>query len=447
MRKPSASLAVLLAMTVLSALLVLVASPAHAETAKRGTHYKFTAMYKKQPVRWDPCTPIRYKVRPSKTGSAGTWQVRQVRRSVRHLSNVAGMKFRFDGRTKVVPDHATHARKAKTDVIIAFAEAGAGPRRSSLLHPSAPSGASWMVADPDRLNAGEDGYTWRMPYMGVALINSRGLPKKMTRPEVLSSLGKLVGLDYVRDLRQVMGPTWHSSPRRYQFGDRAGLRAIGRAAGCLTLPKPGQPNVALRGDHVDAAVPAVPNTSGKVSYQVLSLTDGYRDLFRTTPFTTSPKRSLRLSGLIDVADDVTEAQKYLWIVVMGRNKVGQAGSKTTRITLPALEPQETATTGTISENRLSFTLAAVPLVYAGTTTAAVREAAGEGTVTATVTFVDDTTTTRSVYPTRTVKTAKAIKSVELAGQVRYYHPGTGAEIAVNYDGRKVGDTDTSPWLP
>lgn len=51
-------------------------------------------------------------------------------------------------------------------------------------------------------------------------------------------LGHLLGLAHVDDPRQLMATDPGSGPVELGAGDRAGLRAVGAAAGCLDVPEP-----------------------------------------------------------------------------------------------------------------------------------------------------------------------------------------------------------------
>ena len=55
---------------------------------------------------------------------------------------------------------------------------------------------------------------------------------------LMHELGHLVGLDHVADRSQMMFATVTGKPAAWADGDLAGLRQVGRTAGCLKTPNP-----------------------------------------------------------------------------------------------------------------------------------------------------------------------------------------------------------------
>ena len=81
-------------------------------------------------------------------------------------------------------------------------------------------------------------------------------PRSLRVALYLHEIGHVVGLGHVNDPAQVMYPTLEESDGAgYAAGDRAGLRALGAAAGCLTNPLPAQDTVAaVRGPGAPATL-------------------------------------------------------------------------------------------------------------------------------------------------------------------------------------------------
>jgi hypothetical protein len=113
-------------------------------------------------------------------------------------------------------------------MVFAFAAPGSGARASSML-----GGGNW----------GWGGYAWSASrgqaraYSGTVVIDSGQVPRmdrRMRTSLYLHEIGHAVGLDHVGDPRQVMHPRLiASTPTKFASGDLAGLKKLGRAAGCL----------------------------------------------------------------------------------------------------------------------------------------------------------------------------------------------------------------------
>lgn len=183
------------------------------------------------PIRWDPCRPIRYKV------SVGTLvpasEIANVRAAFAVLgAALGGVTFAYDGVTDVVPDSIDDARRAGTDIVIAFATPGPGPTGSDLL-------TGWEAGRGGMAAAGApgpDGAVSQRPTHGSVVLDAEKWDV-MSRHDrtilYLHEFGHAVGLDHPRDGRQIMSSGAYDLPTRYQPGDLAGLARLGRQAGCV----------------------------------------------------------------------------------------------------------------------------------------------------------------------------------------------------------------------
>ncbi len=184
-------------------------------------------------VRWDPCAaPITVRINTRAVP-------RGQRRSVVHLTRVAvhrlaqasGLRFRYRGHTADVPS-SSNLGTQPADLVVAFVDpdqtdfplagwtAGYG---GTLYHTGLTSAApvitqGFVVIDQPQ--------TARWSHS----THQRGITLEAL---LLHELGHAVGLDHVSDRGQVMAPELTSAtPPRYAAGDLAGLREVGKAAGC-----------------------------------------------------------------------------------------------------------------------------------------------------------------------------------------------------------------------
>jgi len=208
-----------------------VATPASAE-AGWGPSYIDTLG---RPARWDPCMPIHYVVHTRWAPPTGRADLAT---ALAQLSEASGLRFVDDGETGEVPLRTREA----------YQPARYGKRWAPIL-------IGWVpVANTDLgLGDGVQGVTMAIALGGrdggsivtaqVALDADRRLPGGFgagaTEGEVLlHELAHAVGLGHVQDPTQVMFPQTTNSESQFGAGDRAGLAALGRNAGCLPAPKP-----------------------------------------------------------------------------------------------------------------------------------------------------------------------------------------------------------------
>lgn len=306
---------------VLSALAVMP-----ADAASRGYSFYATQTRSSEPVRWNPCSPVTYRINPN--GFAGPAAIARLRWAVTEVSAASGIRFRYLGRTRHVPDSRTAPvpRSVDADVVIAWARRGDGPRRSALL--------------PKRSGlAGVGGYAaewtnrrYRIARSGFVVFDAARIFRLSARKQyvvALHELGHLLGLDHVRDRRQVMNPVLaEPGPRHLGAGDRAGLRRVGRAAGCLSpAPRPRTPAVVRDGNRVTVSTRAVRSVSGPVTYALSSPELGGRIARSSTP---------RFSVSLDRMARRGRAGLPVRFVVRASNRIGYASSPLASYAVPGV---------------------------------------------------------------------------------------------------------------
>jgi ribosomal protein L24E len=198
--------------------------------------YKFLANQASgAPVRYNPCSVIRYVINPAGAPSGGAGGVNEVKAAFDGLAAMSGLSFQFVGET------------SETHITI-----GSGYRSAAQNGQWSPILVSWASASQEPLLAGSV-----LGYGGSTSVSASGYDTAYVTGEVvldrdlsglapgfgsgatrgnllLHEIGHLVGLDHVGDLAQLMYPALsNSSPSGYGAGDRNGLARLGAASGCL----------------------------------------------------------------------------------------------------------------------------------------------------------------------------------------------------------------------
>ncbi|MCW2777453.1 MAG: putative cell wall binding repeat 2-containing protein [Frankiales bacterium] len=219
-----------------SAALLAVASPASASTIVGSpTSYRLSTVQnpvldRTEVVRWDPCTPIDFRINAALGGRQAKADVLT---AVARLSAASGLQFRYLGSTSYVPT-AGRAPLAGSPLVIAWAPPAGRPSGSSRIGAGEVGHGGWAAStSPAGHYRISSGYV--VVRAGAPL--AMGFGAGVTRGRVLMhELGHAVGLDHVADRTMVMNATvTPSSPTAlYQAGDVAGLRRVGAPAGCIS---------------------------------------------------------------------------------------------------------------------------------------------------------------------------------------------------------------------
>lgn len=213
-----------------------------AQASSAASHYKLSKATlpngAKKTLRWNPCTTITYKVNVAAVPSA--WRAKalaETKTAFKKLHTATGITFKYSGTTTKVPK-TTNLSKLPADITVAF---------------TTPSKTDYDLSG-NTLGQGGYQYAWWSKSSGgygAAIVDGfvvldtadmaglkKGFGKGQTQGNViLHELGHVMGLRHVKDSTQQMYPTLKTSaPNGYAVGDRAGLKKVGRKAGCIAVP-------------------------------------------------------------------------------------------------------------------------------------------------------------------------------------------------------------------
>ena len=215
---------------------------ATALTTASAAHYAFLSRAGHPAAviaRWNPCSgPIGYRVNLAR---APRGALADVQGAVARVAAASGLRFRYLGTTSVIPSSSDggSAYPAGTSLVVAWARPGQSRMlpvaRPGAARPLAMGGASWVTGRVDGR-----GRAWGEVVEGAVVVDATQHPQpgfgaaaRGTRGRMLMhELGHAVGLGHVGDRGQVMYPV-DSGRAVWGPGDRAGLRVLGAASGCL----------------------------------------------------------------------------------------------------------------------------------------------------------------------------------------------------------------------
>jgi hypothetical protein len=187
------------------------------------------------PVRWDPCTPIELVVTASGVPDGG---LADLEAATIRLREATGLDLRVVGATdeqptgERLPYQPERYGERWAPVLVAWADPGTPglPLRDTdrgVAIPIAlgPPGDRTYISGQVILNAARDelrpGFGDREDSWGATLLHE---------------LGHILGLAHADDPDELMATYPGEGPVAFGPGDLAGLRAVGAAGGCRTLP-------------------------------------------------------------------------------------------------------------------------------------------------------------------------------------------------------------------
>jgi hypothetical protein len=188
-----------------------------------------------RPARWDPCRAVHYVLQTGWMPAGGRADVAA---ALARLAKASGLRFVDDGDTDELPSQSRSAYqpdrygKRWAPLLIAWVPAN----RTDLGLGHGVAGVTVAVAIP-----GPKGGSIVSGQVAVDAVHQLppGFGPGATEGVVfLHELAHAVGLGHVLDATQVMYPQTTNSESEYGAGDRAGLAALGRPAGCHPAPSP-----------------------------------------------------------------------------------------------------------------------------------------------------------------------------------------------------------------
>ena len=185
------------------------------------------------PVRWNPCEPVRYvvNVADAPPGSFG-----DVQEAVRRISAVTGVAFAYEGLTDEVLERRRDVVQEDrygdrwAPVLVTWVDPDTssvsfrsdGDIAAGVATPFTPPGSDVIVSGWIAINAEDPNEP------GFDSPDAQG-------PIVLHEWGHVMGLDHVEESGQLMHPSG-GGVSDLGPGDIEGLRRVGRSEGCLETP-------------------------------------------------------------------------------------------------------------------------------------------------------------------------------------------------------------------
>jgi hypothetical protein len=219
------------------------ASTAYSVTRTLDPHFARTAV-----VRWSPCTVTSAGTRTHyityRVNTAGVpGRVRLVQQALAKLTRANGLRFRYIGPTSYIPHYAVLHYPTGNQYMFDAAQERA--RTHAELVVAWAKGSATNLLTPGEAGVGtvswSGSYASQLRIVQAAVVLKRGVhlepgfaPGESIGALLLHELGHAVGLNHVTTRSQLMYPvigTWTRA--YYHAGDLAGLRRVGRAAGCM----------------------------------------------------------------------------------------------------------------------------------------------------------------------------------------------------------------------
>lgn len=198
------------------------------------TSYAFTTVLDGSPVRWDPCTAIRWTANVS-LGPAGGLDV--LKDAVARVAAATGTTWEYAGTSAATPAGGYLPKTAQSSyppVHIGWTDGASSDllagQTASVLGMTRTAWFGVQTADGKKIAATRAAV--------VALDRTDSLPltgATSWSTVALHELAHVMGLAHVADKTQLMA-TILPAITDLQAGDRAGLVKVGRTAGCVVVP-------------------------------------------------------------------------------------------------------------------------------------------------------------------------------------------------------------------
>ena len=205
-----------------------------------------------RPARFNPCAPVRYVLNRALATDA---DVADLQGALAKVSAATGLEFQFAGTSGEDPRNSAGAVRGADGnvgwppVLIGWAHLGAGDElRRRAASGTAPAADPGVVGGGGRPIVSENVIT-----TGNLVLNLDAVTDTDTRDPVphgfgpgvnwgrimMHELAHVIGLGHVQSRTSIMNETLTQqtiSSSEWGVGDLTGLRALGRDAGCLTVP-------------------------------------------------------------------------------------------------------------------------------------------------------------------------------------------------------------------
>ncbi len=209
------------------------AATAAARTATASTSYTFTTMLDGQPMRWDPCTPIRWTANLSQAPAGG---LEVLQEAVNRVAQVSGTTWEYVGASTATAASGylpTRTQSTYPPVLLGWTDGASSDllagQAASVLGMTRTAWFGIQRADGSKVAATRAAV--------IALDRTDTLPLRGAmswKALALHELGHVMGLGHISDRTQLMASVL-PPVTDLQAGDQAGLTRVGRTAGCVVV--------------------------------------------------------------------------------------------------------------------------------------------------------------------------------------------------------------------